>query len=150
DRGGSFKNIPACTSAKQFGCVIAYSSFLNTPPDNTNFGIPGEGESELSKQTAKAGLHVLCVNPATFGSGVGTAKPLFNGGAGPAWMTYPNLYTAQCQTLNNATVLHVTPAAASATDTRPRVTEQLGPVWGLHLVDVNIALGNLVADVAGE
>ena len=30
-------------------------------------------------------------------------------------------------------------------DTRPRVLpKSLGPAWGLHLVDVNVALGNLV------
>ena len=33
---------------------------------------------------------------------------------------------------------------------RPTVTESLGPLWGYHLVDVNIALGNLVHDVAVE
>jgi hypothetical protein len=27
------------------------------------------------------------------------------------------------------------------------VRETLGPEWGLHLVDVNIALGNLVSDL---
>jgi hypothetical protein len=28
------------------------------------------------------------------------------------------------------------------------VTEQLGPNWGYHVDDVNLALGNLVPDVA--
>jgi len=32
-------------------------------------------------------------------------------------------------------------------DKRPLVTDSLGPTWGLHLVDVNIALGNLVTDL---
>jgi hypothetical protein len=35
-------------------------------------------------------------------------------------------------------------------DTRPVVRETLGPTWGLHLVDVNIALGNLVSLVGDE
>jgi hypothetical protein len=38
----------------------------------------------------------------------------------------------------------------TATDPRPRVTEALGPTWGLHLVDVNLGLGNLVTDVGTE
>jgi hypothetical protein len=29
-------------------------------------------------------------------------------------------------------------------DPRPIVTERIGPDWGLHLYDVNLALGNLV------
>jgi hypothetical protein len=30
------------------------------------------------------------------------------------------------------------------------VTQQLGPVWGLHLVDVNLSLGNFVSLVATQ
>ena len=30
------------------------------------------------------------------------------------------------------------------------MTQTLGPRWGLHLVDINIALGNLVAVVGEE
>jgi hypothetical protein len=33
-------------------------------------------------------------------------------------------------------------------DHRPVVTEQEGPAWGYHPDDVNLALGNLVADAA--
>jgi hypothetical protein len=35
-------------------------------------------------------------------------------------------------------------------DPRPLVTAALGPDWGYHLDDVNLALGNLVSDVARE
>jgi hypothetical protein len=35
-------------------------------------------------------------------------------------------------------------------DRRPTVTASLGPAWGYHLEDVNLALGNLVSDVAVE
>jgi hypothetical protein len=35
-------------------------------------------------------------------------------------------------------------------DTRPVVTEALGPNWGYHLDDINLATGNLVADVRTE
>jgi hypothetical protein len=43
----------------------------------------------------------------------------------------------------------VTPTAV-AQDPRPLVTAALGSDWGYHLNDVNLALGNLVADVARE
>jgi hypothetical protein len=31
DVGGTFKHVPLCRSARQFGCVIAYSTYLATP-----------------------------------------------------------------------------------------------------------------------
>jgi hypothetical protein len=54
--GGTFKRTPACTSAAQTGCVVAYSSWGHTPPAKALF------------QDATAGHHVLCVNPAAPGS----------------------------------------------------------------------------------
>jgi hypothetical protein len=35
-------------------------------------------------------------------------------------------------------------------DARPLVKASLGAIWGYHVDDVNVALGNLVADVARE
>ena len=40
---GSFQHIPACRSAVQVGCVIAYSSFPSQPPATSLFGRPGQG-----------------------------------------------------------------------------------------------------------
>ncbi len=42
-----------------------------------------------------------------------------------------------------------TPASVPG-DPRPTVTESLGPLWGYHVSDVNLALGNLVGDVATQ
>ncbi len=36
--GGDFQNIPACQSAGQTHCVVAYSSFLSEPPEGADFG----------------------------------------------------------------------------------------------------------------
>jgi Protein of unknown function (DUF3089) len=62
------------------------------------------------------------------------------------WVTFPGLYEAQCKSQGGATWLQVDSIARPA-DTRPVAKETLGPTWGLHLVDVNIALGNLVDDL---
>ena len=35
-------------------------------------------------------------------------------------------------------------SAGAIAGTREQVAEVLGPLWGTHLVDINIALGNLV------
>jgi hypothetical protein len=66
---------------------------------------------------------------------------------GQPWVTYPGLYTGSCESQNGATWLQIDAAAG---DTRPVVSPVLGPTWGLHLDDVNLALGNLVDDVAAQ
>jgi len=38
--GGDFEHIRACRTARQTGCVVAYSSFNETPPSDTFFGHP--------------------------------------------------------------------------------------------------------------
>ena len=62
------------------------------------------------------------------------------------WVTYPGLYSAGCETDGRATWLQVD-AHHRPGDTRPVVGQILGPTWGLHLDDLNLALGNLVDDL---
>jgi hypothetical protein len=155
--GGSFKRIPTCGSARQTGCVIAYSSFGMTPPDPSLFGRPGTWVSTLSGQTASKGLQVVCVNPVNFSSVKAPLLPYFLSVTSSVpgvklttpWVSYPGLYTAQCQSVGGATTLQVIPTGIPG-DPRPKVSASLGPVWGYHLFDVNLALGNLVRDVARE
>jgi Protein of unknown function (DUF3089) len=160
--GGSFKNIPACRGADQLGCVVAYSSFETTPPPDSNFGRVGVGLNPFKPRNAGA-LQVLCVNPASPAGGAAALDPYFTIGdaqllqprdhslkiPSTPWVNYPNEYTARCRSAGGATWLQVTPDTSSS-DLRPLVTESLGPKWGLHLYDVNLALGNLVSLVAGE
>jgi hypothetical protein len=35
-------------------------------------------------------------------------------------------------------------------DARPSVSQTLGPTWGLHLDDINLAVGNLVSLVQDQ
>ncbi len=157
DVGGSFRHIPTCRSASQTGCVTAYSSFGTPPPGAALFGRPGQGVSLQSGQTARAGLQVACVNPVTFSTQPGGLQPLFlkvtsrvpHVAVTTPWVTYPGLYTAQCEQGGGASWLQVTATPAPG-DPRPTVSAVLGPLWGYHLADVNLALGNLVADVGSE
>src|SRR5208282_5987762 len=152
---------PACHEVTETGCVIAYSSFLKEPPLSTIFGRP---ESSLIKTKQPPESAALCVNP--------TLK-VQNGDAGPLlpyestkppsgllgkyygkiptaktpWVSSPDEYTAQCHNENGASWLQINPVGA-AVDPPEYVQELLGPEWGLHLFDVNIALGNLVKTVA--
>jgi hypothetical protein len=162
--GGSFQNIPACDSTTATGCVVAYSSFNQTPPANSLFGRPGAGVSLLSGQPSgpSSAYQVLCVNPASLSAPTspgpldprfptktsavpaGAAQGAATKVAATPWVTYPGLYTAQCEDKDGASWLQINDVAPSG-DTRPVVnTSLLGPTWGLHLDDVNLALGNLV------
>jgi hypothetical protein len=100
-------------------------------------------------------MQVLCVNPAQLSAGVpGVLQPYFprNGRVGAhilAWATQPNLYSGRCMYQNGTSWLQVN-APIVAGDPRPPVTESIGPIWGLHLDDVNLFLGNLVNIVGSQ
>jgi len=156
DVGGDFQNIPACRSTDQTGCVVAYSSFLDPPPPDSMFGRAGVG-LRAAEQAGK-NLEVLCVNPTSLSGGIGSLKPYFSTtpfpgtigsflgpppSASTPWVSYPSLYTAHCTSSVGTNWLQVDTRNVAG-DQRPVVSQSIGPIWGLHLYDVNLALGNLV------
>jgi hypothetical protein len=147
--GGSFTRLALCSRTGEDGCVIAYSSFPGEPPRSSVFGRVGQGVALQAGETHTQGLEVACVNPAALAGGTGTLDPFFpsEGAVSTPWIEFPGLYSARCETAGGATWLQVSKATGSS-DNRPTVTESAGPDWGYHEVDVNLALGNLVADVA--
>jgi hypothetical protein len=159
--GGDFANIPACTSTTETGCVVAYSTFDRTPPANSFFGRTGSGLNPFPP-SSNVPLQVLCVNPAAPGGGTAPLLPYFPTkglsllikGA-PAvstaepFIAYPSEYSARCATAGGATWLQIDRTGGAA-DVRPVLSVNEPPTWGLHAVDVNIALGNLVELVRAE
>ena len=153
--GGDFKHVPACRSNTQLGCVIAFSTFDQPVPNPSLFG----------RSTVK-GEHVLCTNPAALGGGSGALVPIFASApsypmsvlaAGIAalhitqpmpptvWATEPGSYSGRCSSAGGANVLEITALHGAQV-----ATPSLTPQWGLHLVDANIALGNLISLVKRE
>jgi hypothetical protein len=71
------------------------------------------------------------------------------------WVSVPGLLTAQCATNDNATYLEVTvhadPSGGRSGDIVGDIRGNGGAQanWGLHLVDVNLAMGNLL-DIVGQ
>jgi hypothetical protein len=135
--------------------VIAFSTYNQTPPPKSLFG-----------RTTAASKQVLCTNPAALGGGRGSVDPIlpskpFTPGstisAGilllgltqptprTVWVREPNSYSARCSTAGGASVLALT-AQHGAQVAHPSPD----PTWGLHLLDANIALGNLIAIVRSE
>jgi hypothetical protein len=161
--GGDFKHIPACRSATQLGCVIAFSTFDQPAPSDSLFG--RVGTLAVGPKPAK-GDDVLCTNPANLAGGGGILDPIqpshaFAPGSTIAaglgvlrwtvpspstvFWTSPGAFTARCEDSNGAHVLMVTARNGAQTPT-PAPT----PEWGLHLLDANLSLGNLIGIVKSE
>ncbi|MFN9848860.1 MAG: DUF3089 domain-containing protein [Alphaproteobacteria bacterium] len=164
---GTFKSIPTCKSASQTGCVIAYATFRDTvpPPANTRFG-----------RVANPAMEAVCTNPAALGGGKGELKAYLSNTAAeiadssaapPAWVkgqpnpktpfvALPGLLTGECVSKGGYNYLE---AHVNADPADPRTDTIAGDVvgpggqiaadWGLHLIDANIAMGNLV-DLVGS
>jgi hypothetical protein len=164
DIGGDFKHIPACHSATQTGCVIAYSTFEGPVPVNSRFGrttvtTPGA-------TPAPPGTQVVCVNPGALGGGFGRLTPIspttpFAPGTvigslttqigfelprvSTAWISAPGSYVAHCASAGGAHVLQITPRSGA-----PQLHALPDATWGLHLADANIALGQLTDIVRSQ
>jgi hypothetical protein len=160
--GGTFKHIPACRSARQLGCVIAFSTFDQPVPTPSLFGRPTGGVNATSAR----GEEVLCTNPANLAGGSGLLTPiqpsapfapgsLLSLGIAALGLTLPHpstvfwsapeAYSGRCELSNGAHVLEITPRDGAQI---PRPSPN--PEWGLHLLDANVALGNLIGIVADQ
>jgi hypothetical protein len=161
--GGDFAHIPACTSYSETGCVVAYSSFASKPPANSQFGrtTSDAGVPLLATpRSTSSSLQILCVNPASPAGGVAPLDPYLPSfalaalapGSTPTvqtpWVAFPGAYTGRCETAGNASWLQVTPSPDAAR--APGLTRVEQPEIGLHVLDVNIALGDLVRLVHAE
>jgi hypothetical protein len=160
--GGDFASIPACSSSTQTGCVVAYSSFARTPPANALFSRVATAINVFGAKSTVP-LQILCVNPAAPGGGTAALQPYlpndglasFLGSGTPKplpktpFVTWPNQYAAHCVTSGGATWLQIDHTAGGV-DLRAKVAEVEAATWGLHLMDVNFALGNLVDLVRSE
>ena len=158
---GEFKHIPACNSGRLTGCVVAYSSFAAKPPANSQFGrtTSDAGVRLLAPHNQSATTRIMCVNPASLGGGTLVLAPYIPSlvlaflPAAPSvrtpWVSFPGEYSAHCESSGNATWLQVT-HIRGAPDHRPRLTQLQDAALGLHVLDITIALGNLVQLVKDE
>ena len=65
------------------------------------------------------------------------------------WVAFSGGYTARCESSGNASWLQIAHTAGAA-DKRPLLTRFQQPILGLHILDLNIALGNLVKLVTAQ
>jgi hypothetical protein len=140
-----YAGLSACRSPAQTGCIVAYSSWGETPP---------AGAALLDVDDPAK--HLLCVNPAAPAGGSAPITPIFPwflpegitpGPVTPRpstlWVAFPELYRARCVRSGTRSWLLVTRVATPG-DPRPTVRPVLARGLGLHAADVNIALGALI------
>src|SRR5579864_3806784 len=162
DVGGAFQHMPLCRAATQTGCVITYASFRATvpPPANSHFGkVTGEGmisgctnpaalaggSGELHAYLGSKGSGVVANAEAEPKAWVKPAQPITT-----PFVSLPGLLTAECIANENGSYLAVSlrgdPAVPRASDITGDVVVngQVMADWGLHLIDVNLAMGNLI------
>jgi hypothetical protein len=157
--GGDFLTIPGCSSSTQTGCVVAYSSFDTTPPKNAVFTRISTALRPFGGSTK--GLEVMCVNPAAPGGGKAALKPYFStadlraylgkaaASASTPFVTYSGQYAAHCVNSGGANWLQIDKLGGKL-DIRAGVRRVEAASWGLHLVDISLAEGNLVDLVRSE
>jgi hypothetical protein len=157
DVGADLQNVPLCRSPRQTACVVSYASFRATapPPANSLFG-----------RSTQEGWQAACTNPAALAGGAGALVPYFpTAGRSlpifpplePEWVdpsrgveietsfvTLPKFVESECAEHEGFTYLAITVRGDSADPRIDDIGGDLTPEWGLHLVDVSLAMGNLV------
>lgn len=160
DVDGALKSIPLCRKPAQIGCVVNFSAFRSTvpPPANTLFG--------KATDAAQSGS---CTHPAALGGGraplhaylFATGRQIAMAGANTTWVTgktvdtpfvsVPGLLSATCAANEHATYLEITVNGNPADPRTDDIGGDLGipgkpiPMWGLHLIDVNLVMGDLLS-----
>lgn len=161
DVGGAFQQVPLCHSATDLGCLITFASYRSTvaPPANTLFGrVPGDTMAAACTNPAalrggSGELHAYLTADGTQIVGRATPKPWVTPEktVGTPWVSVPGLLSARCTSNEHASgylevTVHGNPADPRVDD----ITGDLGAGaqvlanWGLHLIDVDLAIGNLV------
>jgi hypothetical protein len=163
DKTGLWGSIPTCKTAAQTGCLISYVSFRadSPPPPSSRFG-----KADVAGSTA------ACVNPGVLAGDKGLLRPYFttraSAGAANAttdwakgktidthFVSTPGLVSAECVNNDGFSYLAVTvhgDPADPRTDTIAGdvvVVGQIQKDWGLHLIDSNLGMGDLI-DITGQ
>ncbi|MFZ4519438.1 MAG: DUF3089 domain-containing protein [Microthrixaceae bacterium] len=144
---GAIPDLPVCTERDgrpTTGCLVSYVSFAagSPPPDGSLFGRPRDGQGRI-----------VCANPADLTDAPAPLDSYFPArpeqGLTTPWVRYQGLLQGRCTSDDRYDWLDITNTHATG-DARPAdVGGRITPVWGLHLIDVNLALGDLV-DLVGR
>lgn len=144
--GAHLDTVAPCRARDDVGCVVSYSSYpVDVPPGDGGFfgGVrdaPGE--------------RAVCTNPAALGGGAATldsivtANPDRDGEVTTEFVRYRGLAEAEC--VEEGSFHYLAVGYQEGGGWPSEIGGQLAPSWGLHLIDVNLALGDLVSLAADQ
>ncbi len=154
EAGGTFRQMPLCRAVTQTGCIVAYSAFRATAPPaaGTRFGRPTDST-----------LVAACTNPAALGGGQADLTGYFDAAGGTALPMGPTepwtaggqpiatpmvrvvgLLKGQCTTNAIASYLEVSVERGPGSPASRDIQGDLAEGLGLHLVDMEVAMGDMV------
>ena len=168
--GSEFRQVPVCRTADQTGCLVSYATFRSTDPflaaGQVRFGAPLNGEPAICSNPAAltggsanlSGYFPLAPDPVLDGFIIKRAAGPFADPANAPLITtpfysMPDLITGKCVVDGNGTsyleaTVHADPSDPRADDVNGEF--RFGNGFGLHLVDMTLALGDLVTLGAAE
>jgi len=140
----SFHAVKPCAAADQTGCVVAWSSYLDTYSGPRFFG------------GTRSGVPPLCVNPAAITGGRGAletylSKPSFAPETDPPYVELAGQLTAECVADAGGAVLRVHIEPGPAAGLLGIVMQRFSPMpaWGEHPLDISLVQGNMI-DLIGS
>tara|TARA_R100001039_G_C1853932_1_gene115513 strand:- start:6622 stop:7803 length:1182 start_codon:yes stop_codon:yes gene_type:complete len=164
--GGTFEHMPLCESGDQTGCIVTYASYRasNPPPANALFGRNGNGTvsactnpAQLANDTDELDAYLSNVAPEGFSAAEPARWTSTGANITTPFVSVPGLLSAECVSNDQFSYLEIT---VNADPDDPRTDTLSGDVmnpdgsinedWGLHLIDVNAAMGDLVELVSKQ
>lgn len=160
--GGTFEHMPLCENGDQVGCIVTYASYRDTspPPASALFGRHSDDNdtvsactnpAQLAKGSNELNAYLSNLPPAGFSSSESTPWTTTGANISTPFVSVPGLLSAECVSNDEFTYLEIT---VNADPDDQRTDEISGDVmnpdgsvnesWGLHLLDVNAAMGDLV------
>ncbi|HKU37481.1 MAG TPA: DUF3089 domain-containing protein [Polyangiales bacterium] len=157
--GGTYKNVPICTSPNQVGCVVTYVSYSKELPPSamSTFGkAPAEGQmtgcTEPAALAGRAGqkykgsyIRMNRVNKTFDPQGIDLLPP----GITTPFVVYRDALRGECKNANGFSYLEVALDMAPG-DKRPPPPYRFPTVeatLGLHIVDYNLEMDDLIETV---
>lgn len=148
--GATFESTPPCTFDEEINCFVSYSAFRDTDPP-----VPGQA---LFGLTSSPDTRAACTHPVDLGAGRLNLDAYFVTGAqlnpyvDPAanaaiitpFVKVPGLVQGECIAEDGKGYLQITQDADPADPRVDDIGNDFLPGWGLHLIDIPLAQGDLV------
>ncbi len=144
--GGSFANIPLCTSDAETGCAIAYRTYAEGFPPEAGSNAPSDPNT----------FDTACTNPVALGGGAGVFKGTYLSavftppGFGTPFTKYQDFYAGECvKDDRNASYLEIRVAPTDPNDARENLVAFDNSIFapsflGTHILDFHFLMGDLI------